>query len=90
MCKSHVTYYTLDSSIKKGMKLHESLFDYKRTLTKKESIPYYEFKDNISAINIEKGAILTSKMIQTRNKVAAVMNLDLIILNIYYAKIIIC
>ena len=55
------------------MKLHESLFDYKRTLTKKESIPYYEFKDNISAINIEKGAILTSKMIQTRNKVAAVI-----------------
>ena len=60
-------------SIKKGMKLHESLFDYKRTLTKKESIPYYEFKDNISAINIEKGSILTSKMIQTRNKVAAVI-----------------
>ena len=60
-------------SIKKGIKLNEALFDYKRTLTKKESVPFYEFNNNISANNIEKGTILTSKMIQARTKVAAII-----------------
>ena len=60
-------------SIKKGTKLNEALFDYKRTFTKKESVPYYEFKNNISAINIKKGTILTPKMIYASKKVAAVI-----------------
>ena len=60
-------------SIKKGTKLNETLFDYKRTFTKKESLPYYEFKNNISAINIKKGTILTPKMIYSRDKVAAII-----------------
>jgi N,N'-diacetyllegionaminate synthase len=61
------------NTIKKDQKLHSNLFSYKRTRQKKESIPYYEFENNIASSLIMKGEILTKNKMQKLPKVAAVI-----------------
>jgi len=60
--------------IKKGTKLHEGLFDFKRTKKKQYSVFFYEYKGRMAAKNIAKGAVLTHDMLDKKTpKVAAVI-----------------
>jgi len=59
--------------IKKGIKLNEKMFDFKRTKTKR-SVSFYKFKGKLSSKNIPKGITLTENMLTKKQpKVAAVI-----------------
>lgn len=59
--------------IKKGIKLNEKMFDFKRTKTKR-SVSFYKFKGKLSSKNIPKGTTLTENMLTKKQpKVAAVI-----------------
>lgn len=60
--------------IKKNTVLDESLFDFKRTKSKQESLSYYDFKGRRSSQDIPKGSILTKSKLDSKNRtVAAVL-----------------
>lgn len=59
--------------LKKGIKLDESLFNFKRTKTK-NSVSLYDFLGKITSKNISKGSTLTKYMIDKKShKIAAVI-----------------
>jgi len=59
--------------IKRGIKLNEKMFDFKRTKTKR-SVSFYKFKGKLSSKNIPKGITLTENMLTKKQpKVAAVI-----------------
>lgn len=60
--------------IKKGTKLHEGLFDFKRTKKKQHSVFFYDYNGRMAAKNIAKGTVLTNDMLDKKiPKVAAVI-----------------
>lgn len=59
--------------LKKGTKLYENLFNFKRTKTK-DSVSLYDFLGNITSKNISKGSTLSKHMIDKKShKIAAVI-----------------
>lgn len=63
----------LKSSIKKGTILNEKLFDYKRTKTKIDSVPYFEYKNKKVSKNLSANVILTPNLLDNQHRVAAVI-----------------
>jgi len=63
----------LKSSIKKGTILHEKLFDYKRTKTKINSVPFFEYENKKISKNLVSGTPLTSNLLENHHRVAAVI-----------------
>ena len=60
--------------LKKGSVLHENMFEFKRTRTKKESVSYFDFIGMKSSKNIKKGTILTKSLIDKKShKIVAVI-----------------
>lgn len=60
--------------IKKGSKLTEAMFEFKRTRTKVASIPFYEFAGRVTIKDIAKGEVITkSALSRKEKKVAAVI-----------------
>lgn len=60
--------------IKKGTKLNEKMFEYKRTKTKQPSVLFYDFKGKLAAKDIKKGTILTNSMLDNKQKkIAAII-----------------
>lgn len=61
-------------TINKNIKLQNTLFDFKRTKIKQESIPFYNFENKFSSQKIPKGKILLPSMLKNGNlRVAAVI-----------------
>lgn len=60
--------------IKKGTKLCEGMFEFRRTKQKQESVPFYDFNGKKCSVNIPKRTVLTQSMLNTKQrKVAAVI-----------------
>lgn len=61
-------------SIQKGKSIVPELFEYKRTNSNQETIPYYKFENKMAKKNIEKGTLLTNSLVKTnKKKVVAVL-----------------
>lgn len=62
------------TSIRKGTKLNETLFDFKRTKKKQHSVYFYDYNGRKASKNIPKNSVLTHVMLDKKNsKVAAVI-----------------
>jgi spore coat polysaccharide biosynthesis protein SpsF len=59
--------------IRKGTPLTDELFEFKRTLTKENSIAYFDYNRKKSLINIPKGRVLTQKLLKSQPKIVAVI-----------------
>lgn len=62
------------SFIKKGTSINEKLFQFKRTKSKVESLPFFEIKGQKASRNIKKSEVLTRNIVSMgKNKIAAII-----------------